>query len=200
MKIGISKFRLSFVLFIVVSLCAKVNAQNDYFKDSYGLWYTILSSNTVEITDYDYSTDIKIPDKVKYLDKEYRVVGIGEGAFQFQSGINKVTIPNTVTYIKRLAFSRCIGLKEIEIPNSVTYIGHSSFSGCQSLKKVTIPNSLDSIASGMFNGCYNIKEITIPESVKSIGESAFSNCISLTNIVIPNSVTSIGERAFYYCI
>ena len=109
------------------------------------------------------------------------------------------TIPNSVTYIGRYAFSGCSGLTSVTIPNSVTSIGSYAFSGCSGLTSVTIPNSVTYIGSEAFSGCRGLTSVTIPNSVTNIGSEAFSGCSGLTSIDIPNSVMYIGSEAFSGC-
>ena len=144
------------------------------------------------------STVVTIPGNVKKIGKitsgEYKVKGAFEGL-----SIEKVIIPDNVTYIGHDAFRYCSSLTSITIPDSVTSIGNSAFSGCTSLTSVTIPDSVTSIGAYTFSGCTSLTSITIPNSVTSIGSNAFNGCTSLTSITIPDSVTSIEDGAFAGC-
>ena len=111
---------------------------------------------------------------------------------------NNYKIPDGVTEIGSIAFSRCSSLTSVTIPNSVTSIGSGAFNGCTSLTRVTIPNSVTKIGWNAFSGCTSLTSITIPNSVISIDWYAFRGCTSLKSITIPNSVTSIGKNAFGY--
>ena len=53
--------------------------------------------------------------------------GISDDAFNGQSGITEIKLPNTVTNIGYTAFRNCELLNEIEIPQSVTDIGYMAF-------------------------------------------------------------------------
>ena len=114
-------------------------------------------------------------------------------------GCKNTVIPNSVTSIGDGAFNYCTGLTSITIPNSVTSIGEAAFDYCTGLTSVTIGNSVTSIGDGAFFGCTGLISITIPNSVTSIGDDAFGYCPGLTSITIPNSVTSIGDGAFRLC-
>ena len=115
------------------------------------------------------------------------------------TGCKNTIIPNSVTSIGNGAFEYCSGLTSVTIPNLVTSIGWGAFSGCSGLTSITIPNLVTSIGSTAFRACSGLTSVTIPNSVTSIGEEAFFICSSLTSITIPNSVTSIGEYAFDAC-
>lgn len=142
-----------------------------------------------------YTGSVNIPEEVTYLNKTYKVTSIGEGAF-FNSQLNSVTIPQSVTSIGKNAFFACNRLTSIIIPSKVTSIGESAFYGCSELTSVIIPPHVTTIGSAAFSGCKAVTSITIPNGVTSISSNTFSGCSSLASIVIPNSVTSIGSSAF----
>ena len=68
------------------------------------------------------------------------ITEIGDDAFNGESSLKSVEIPNSVTEIGNLAFA-CTSLKSIELPDSVTEIGGGAFAECTSLKKVRIPKN-----------------------------------------------------------
>ena len=135
------------------------------------------------------ATSIEIPDTV---------MDIGELAF-YQSGLQSVTIPNSVTRIGDHAFNSCNGLTSITIPNSVTSLGVGVFVSCSGLTSITIPRSITSLDDLLFSDCTALGSITIPDSVTSIGESTFKYCTGLSSVTIPKSVTRIGNYAFDGC-
>ena len=124
---------------------------------------------------------------------------IRDHAFYNYSGLQSITIPNSVTSIENNALRGCKSLTSITIPNSVTTIGSSAFSSCYKLTSITIPNSITSIKGYTFQSCTSLTNITIPSAVTSIEGYAFHSCSSLTSITIPNSVTSIGDSTFGSC-
>ena len=141
-----------------------------------------------------------------------QVTGIGGQAFEGCTGLENITIPDSVTEIGLEAFSGCTSLTNITIPDSVTEIGSSAFSGCTSLTAIDVEignNNYTSVNGVLFNKgkteliCYPAgktdKSYNIPNSVTSIGYSAFIDCTSITSITIPDSVTSIDSSAFGGC-
>lgn len=127
------------------------------------------------------------------------VTTIGEKAFYQCSALTAITIPSTITSMGNYAFTKCAALKSVTMENGVTVIGLGAFDQCSSLTSITIPNSVTSIGGYAFYKCSSLTSITISNSITSIGESAFSGCLSLTSITIPNSVICIGTYAFYEC-
>lgn len=101
-----------------------------------GLWYWLNSYKGVLTADFalctggSYSGDIVIPSSVTYDGLTYKVTKISSYAFNQDSGVTSVSIPNTVTSIGDEAFGGCSGLKTLTIPSSVTEIGEAAFSGC----------------------------------------------------------------------
>lgn len=100
---------------------------------------------------------------------------------------SSIIIPDTisnkqVSYIDTSAFENNSKIVSITIPDSVTKIGLWAFSGCTGLTSVTIGNSVISISSNAFSGCKGLTSITIPNSVTYIGEYVFANCTGLTSI------------------
>ena len=127
------------------------------------------------------------------------VTVIDRGAFQDNSLLRAVTIPEGVTEIGVEAFSGCEGLEDVTLPSSLTRIGASAFAGCKSLKRIVIPSGVKTIEEAVFSGCGALEDVTVPEGVTSIGRMAFANCGSLKNLVLPESLTSIGAQAFLNC-
>ena len=122
----------------------------------------------------------------------------------YNGNADNVVIPKTykglpVKIIEDSAFNCQTRLKSVTIPNSVTSIGSSTFSGCTGLTSITIPDRVTSIGERAFRGCTGLTSITIPNNVTSIGNSAFYGCTGLTCVTIGNSVTRIGSDAFYGC-
>ena len=120
------------------------------------------------------------------FNENYEGTKITQRMFCYCSGLETITIPNSVTTIGKDAFSDCISLKTITIGESVTTIENYAFSGCFGLTSLTIPNSEEiSIGNNAFYYCSNLTSITIPYSEEiSIGEDAFRNCPSLKTIIV----------------
>ena len=92
--------------------------------------------------------------------KGYRVLEIGESAFEGNKTIVSVTIAD-----------------------SVIAIGANAFNGCGKLVEVVLPTyTLKTIEASAFANCVNLSKINIPRSVTYIGELTFSRCKMLFDL------------------
>jgi len=134
------------LLLMIVLILPQVVSAYDFMVN--GIAYNIVSSanKTLEVTyktssspgsdgSSNYNGNVVIGETVYYSGAYYTVIGIGEQAFK-NSFISSLKLPETLTYIKREAFSTCFSLSELSIPASVTEIGASCFWMCPDLKKV----------------------------------------------------------------
>ena len=115
------------------------------------------------------------------------------------TGLEKITIPDTVTTIKGYAFYECSNLKEIQIGNGLKEIGDSVFYECTSLQKVLFPDTVNSMGTSIFYNCINLTEVHLPNIRQNIMANTFYNCKKLTTINFPSTLTTIGDSAFYGC-
>ncbi|MBO5135943.1 MAG: leucine-rich repeat protein [Clostridia bacterium] len=158
-----------------------------------GVTYYIKDNSAIVLSYNNSVTDLTILPSVQ----GYPVTDIGV-VFR-ESAIVSITLPETITEIKRLAFSDCTSLTTISIPNSVTRIGNSAFDGCSSLSNINIPNSVTKIEPYAFRDCDSLIKVIIPDSVTEIGYCAFEWCDNLISITFPDSVTSLGTSVLYNC-
>lgn len=92
--------------------------------------------------------------------KGYRVLEIGESAFEGNKTIVSVTIAD-----------------------SVIAIGANAFNGCGKLVEITLPAyTLKTIEASAFANCISLTKINIPRSVTYIGELVFSRCKQLFDL------------------
>ena len=136
----------------------------------------------------------------------YTVTTLKGGAFQNNTTVQRITIPETVTTLTYYyssgdhgVFQACNSLNTCNIPSGVTTIPEDCFGGCTRLHGVVLPTGLKSIGNGAFANCSSLDKIEFPESLMSIGYSAFSGCTSLKEAILPDSVTSLGSGAFRDC-
>ncbi len=87
--------------------------------------------------------DLTIPETVDGLN----LIGIKQGAFQGNTTIKNVTLPDTMEYIESDVFADCTSLETINIPESLHVIPNGTFRNCPSLNSRNIELREDLIIS-----------------------------------------------------
>lgn len=130
-----------------------------------------------------YSSEINLSDSLK---------GIGDYAFAECIGIDSVTLPASLT-----------GIKKAGVITEIEAIGNKAFEGCTALKTVVIksPFNEDSVVDGYaFNNCKAITSITfdVPSDTPIyIPDNLFNNSnLNSIDFEIPANVVVIGKNAF----
>lgn len=146
-----------------------------FFVNGIGYKITDTTNNTVEITQCDSSRTgaLSFSSTVTYSGTKYTVTSIGEYAFEGNTNITSVTMPNTITSI-----------------------GEYAFRYCSNLTKAVVSTGVTEIADGVFDSCTSLTTVNVPNGVKSLGVYAFSTCTSLTSIELPDTLVTIGNAAF----
>lgn len=99
-------------------------------------------------------------------------------------GMNKITIPESVTY------------------EGETYIVSSIESGLfkrSDVVSISIPGSVKNVEENMFWHCYDLESVVLGEGIEHIGDSAFVHCGSLRSIDLPSTLRVIDGQPFYLC-
>ena len=124
---------------------------------------------------------------------------IGNGAFEYCSGLVSLTIPTTIKEIGSSAFWHCSSLVSITLPDNLIQIKDFTFTGCSALSCITIPTTVTKIGRGAFRDCSSLTSIILPDNLTKIEDYTFADCSALTSIIIPATVTEIGNEAFLNC-
>lgn len=137
---------------------------------------------------------IKIPNTYNNLP----VDRIKDNAFQGQTQITHIFVPENINYTGWYAFDGCSNLIAAYINGGGlnTYI----FNHCHRLSYIDA-SGLDSnvVGTGAFDSCISLTSIVIPDGVTTIGSYAFADCTALTSVSMGNSVTKISSYVFYNC-
>lgn len=142
-------------------------------------------------------------------------------AFEGESNILEVLLPDKLEIIENECFKDCKCLRHVSFGNNIKFIGSAAFEGCSSLssflwpssvvemldnvlsktaiKHIYIPNSVVSIGNGAFANCYDLVSIRLPQKMETIYAGAFSGCTSLKHIVLPENLSVITNSLFYGC-
>ncbi len=122
------------------------------------------------------------------------VESIRRGAFAYSS-FEKVVVSPKVTSIVYGAFEYNTKLQEIVLPEGLKSIGFHAFTDCASLSKIELPEGLETIAGSAFKHCSSLTELTLPESLIAFEPEAFAYS-GLTKINIPSKIEGVSGSAF----
>ena len=128
---------------------------------------------------------VELPTSLKYIERN---------AFEKCGALTQIDLPEGLKTIGNYAFKNS-GLESVTIPNSVTELPNASFMYCESLVSVTLPEGLTTIGNGLFNYCSALTHITIPASVTSL-DCAFYKCESLSQISFLGDAPAFTSNAF----
>ena len=155
-----------------------------------------------------------IPDTISGV----TVTGIGESAFEMNTRIREITLPETCTFIDNYAFKNCSKLNTINAPG-VTTVKQEAFWRCRKLDYVNMPK-LNKLSRRCFMSCGELNnlpvenfttlpayafayckftEITFP-NVTETYNNVFSGCTNLVEVSLPSIQDGcLGENAFSHC-
>ena len=153
-------------------------------------------------------TDVVIP--ASYQGKD--VIAIGDHAF-FESNIQTISIPYTVTDIGYWALYCCTSLYSITVDDSnpvyrsyngdlynEDYSELIQYAVGKTDTSYTVFDRVKKIAESAFAYGLNLKSVRIADNVKEIGSGAFFLCYNITDVVIPARLTDFDGVAFTSCI
>ena len=110
----------------------------------------------------------------------------------FRNSIHEVELPESITEIKKYAFTGCRNLTSIKIPEAVTSIGDDAFHRCNSLQNLDIPGGVTTIGNRAFYQCYSLQSIEMPENLTNIGNGVFNEAV--LNILIKSEASSTEKE------
>ncbi len=168
--------------------------------------------------DLGYTLDYQQVPNAKNVTVGPYVTFIPKNMFKGLTGLESLTIGNSVTEIGNYAFQNCAMPSGATIPfaqfkkigdhafegctnipatlnlSAVEEIGMYAFKNCTSIESLIIGGG--TIGSYAFNGCSNLASITLNEGVTEIGGANFSNLTNLATISLPSTLKKIGSEAF----
>lgn len=108
-----------------------------------GIIYKTISETEAEVVNGQYApNDVVIPETVRIRGKEYKVIRIGDYAFQSNFHINSIEIPNSVQEFGIRPFGYCRRLTRVVVPDQAALISTGAsksciFHGCNKLMSIT---------------------------------------------------------------
>ena len=126
------------------------------------------------------------------------ITSFGICAFQGNTALTSVVLPNTLTTIAQTAFGDCTNLATINIPSSVTEIGSQAFDNCPNLDCTFDLSSITISGQAVFRDCKKLKITALPK-ISQYPSQGFRGMTSLTSITIPKEVITTGASSFSNC-
>ena len=120
------------------------------------------------------------------------VAKIGEGAFEANSHMQGIVVPEGVHTIAAKAFYTCRNLKMVTLPKTLMRIGEYAF-GFAGLVSLSIPEKVYGVGDRAFMSCNALKELAIPDGLLNIPATAFELCRNIETINASNTWKSRNE-------
>lgn len=124
---------------------------------------------------------------------------IEANAFENNKALERILLPDKLTYIADKAFMGCTALKEVRLSDGLRGIGSEAFKDCSALEKVHLAEGLTLIKSRAFESCTRLSEISLPASVENIWGHAFAYCKSLKRVKLSSGMKEISGDLFRGC-
>lgn len=199
---------------------SQINTSNDFL--GYSSPSLVMGDYTAQFISVEDDPFRPIPKKTvtitKYTGKESTVIlpntinswpvtKIGEAAFQDNTTITSVTIPDSVTEIGANAFAGCTNLTSVtyggDWSNLTIQSGNPAVEDAVNAQLFDFEFTPDNTAVIVISYKGTAADVTIPSRYKgkpvtTIGRTAFQG-YSVTSVTIPDSVTFISDFAFANC-
>ncbi len=110
------------------------------------------------------------------------------------------TVLSTVTVIEEKAFENNTKLVEVILPNGLVEIKYSAFSYATALTTVVIPNTVELIDENAFGGCSSLTNLSFEKGGDTplvIGKYGFQNS-GVRSVELPARVAVLDHYVFYY--
>lgn len=200
------------VMSLLICVCLSFSLIGLPVSATGGVWSIDTKGNITGYTGTE--TVLTVPEAVSGI----TVTGIADSAFEKNTRIKEITLPDTCTYIGNSAFKNCSRLYKINA-SGVVSVKKDAFWRCRNLDYVNMPR-LANLSQRSFMGCGELNNIPVENftvitayafsgselaatsfpNVTTVYNDAFSNCSRLTEISLPSLRDGeLYERVFSGC-
>ncbi len=123
------------------------------------------------------------------------------GAFDANTTLEAVVLPNRITEIGDRAFAQCTALRYLVLPEALALVGRDAIYPNGNLQTTAYENALY-LGSETQPYLYLLKgknasitKCTVHADTKFVGSGAFDGCTKLANVVLPDSIVSVAQGA-----
>lgn len=174
-------------------------------------WYNGQESGVTYLGSVLYDTKGKLAFDTELLVKAGTTV-LADVAFEHQTGLKSVTLPEGLTRIGVGTFFGCYNMTEINIPGTVTSVGKYAFRNCESLTTINVADgngvvySEDNVLYGdsgkelIYAARRADGTLTVPATVRTIRTGAIENS-GIDTLIVKGKNTVIEDNEdidFYY--
>ena len=156
-----------------------------YFDD-------VSTSIVVRDDSYTEMSTVTVPATITINDQIYNVTGLANSAFFNCTRLKTLTLLEGLETIGNMALQNT-GINNITLPNTLKTIGERAFLSSRSLKTLVIPEGVVSIGRNAFGGMSSLKSLELPSTLNNIGTELIignGNLVSLvSHIDEPFAVT-----------
>lgn len=140
---------------------------------------------------------INVPEQIG----DFKVLKIADEAFDQQTNLTSITLPDTVTVFGKNAFRGCSNLKFLSSPKNLKEVGERAVSSCRKLESFTLHESVTKVGDYAFYGddnlSLNLKGIPANISAEAISTGHTSDGEWVPSI---KSLNIYGTSADFYPI
>ena len=116
---------------------------------------------------------------------------------QANTTVTSITVPYGVEDIQKYAFYNCTGLESVTLPSTIRFVREYTFAGDVNLKVVNNLGEAEVIGAHAFDGCTSLESADLSKAY-AIGESAFKNCSALESVDL-TALRNTGRGVFEGC-
>lgn len=131
-----------------------------------------------------------------YMEPASDFLMIGDMLFAYRGSDSTVTVPDGVRVVNTSAFEWNTTVASVNLPDSVEEIGRAAFWKCESLQAASLGN-VRQIGESAFYGCQALRDLRLGHSLESLGDYALAGT-ALKTVSLPDTTAQIGTMAIGY--
>lgn len=123
----------------------------------------------IDSGDFNYGKNNNLKEVI--FPEDSKLTELAWGAFEKNTGLEKINLPKSLQTIGNNAFCKCTSLKYVTFAedSTITEIkGNNVFSGCSALEEIILPNSLVKVGSSFLSACSKLKKIVLGANLETL--------------------------------
>ncbi len=163
-----------------------------------GNWTYTLSDGTAAIYSYNgTASSVTVPTTLAYGGINYKLRKIEDSAFENNTALRTVVLPESISSLGRCVFKNCTNLSSITINGNIGDCSDRS-SGYYSDSYSSFYNTGTNVSS--FKVTFGPSVTRIPAFIFATNSNKSEDkYVHITSLIISDNVTEIGRNAFYNC-